>query len=650
VSTACRVLTVSLLLAGALRAGEAARRDPVEAQIHFSVGVELRIQGKYDEAVAELEKAAALDPDTPAILHELGASYHRAGKNAEAIKTLTRCVELDPENGPAHEQLAYAYASNGKRDKALEQLERAAKAKVKPDNHWNLVRHIARIYRRQGARKEAIEWYQFLIDSGYRRADVWLVLGQLLLVEKRTKEALDAFVRVVEQADSAGATSPDVARAFVDLSKAERDEAIRQLEKAVKPDDAAGNEVLAMAYEAAGRREDMVKALERAAAQDTRRRAAQNEFLAEYYEQAGDYASAIAWWKKILAGDAPRKASSLIRLAGLYVKHEQMPEAAATFRKAMEADPARRDLLKRVADAYAQLYQWDRACKTLEEYLADRELTDADAETAYELGELYRQAGKPKQAESWKDRAFALLKAAIDPADKERNVRAHIRLAQLYFAEEQPKKALGYLLVAQQLDHSDPRKLLLVAAGYQRTRQWEEAAGAYREFLEKDSESVIAAGTRIQLATALECAGDLEGAAAARKKAREQLEALVIKAKSDRAKAALNAELGEIALRRFELDTALERFLDALRFDPEQNYFHLLLAQCYQLKGDWSRAAAHYQSYIGSLGSDVDPDDARHVYRLGLVQRMAGQEEAGARNRARGLRIVQDALATLAKE
>ncbi|NQT86552.1 tetratricopeptide repeat protein, partial [bacterium] len=71
--TPCRLLTLCLLLTPALWAGEKADPPPPEARIHYSVGVELRVQGKYEEAIAELKKALALDPDTPAILYELGA-------------------------------------------------------------------------------------------------------------------------------------------------------------------------------------------------------------------------------------------------------------------------------------------------------------------------------------------------------------------------------------------------------------------------------------------------------------------------------------------------------------------------------------------------------------------------------------------------
>ncbi|MBM4035626.1 MAG: tetratricopeptide repeat protein [Planctomycetes bacterium] len=646
---------MAVVLAGASAvAGEApterARELPPEAQVLFMEATQLKIQERYADAIERFKKVLEFDKDSSGVLFDLGYCYYRLGKNKEALEHLKRSLELDPQNGTAHETLAFVYNALNEKDKALDQLEAAAKAADRPRNHEGLVQRIAWIYERQNDHKNAIKWYSFLVDCGYRSRKAYLSLGTLQLKEKLYGAALASFREVVRRTQGDEANTSDVAAAYAQLTEADRAEAIRQSEAAAaNSNDPATLEALSLAYQAAGRDDDMLRTLERAAALASERTALQKEFLADHFEDMGNLPKAIEWRLKILEDHKASPTDDLIYLAGLYVRHEEMEKAAETFRKAIAASPKRRDLLRRVADCYSELYQWDKAAAVLEELLKNKELGPADAEAAFELGEAYEQLGKAQPAAERKKQAFDLLARAIGKTQsRPAEVQIHMTLAELYYADKKPDKALSYLIVAQQLDPADPRKLLLLAAAYKRVQNWAEAAATLQRFVEKEPKSFAAAGALFEAATCLESAGQLEQADAARARARKLLLDTAEAARNDSAKAAIQAQLGEAELLRNRPKPAIEHFLEAIKLDPKHAIIHLHLGQGYQTLGDWARAAAHYKSHLDA--AKVGEAQARILYRLGVAQARSGQPDLGRQNKLKAIGLLTDALAALERE
>ena len=632
-------------------AKEASRELPLEAQALFLEAVQLKLQDKHADAIERFKKVLEFDKDSPAVLFELGFCHYRLGKNKEAMEHLKRSVELDPQNGAAHETLAFVYNALKEGDKALDELEAAAKSAQRPRNHDGLVQRIAWIYERQNDYKNAIKWYRFLLDCGYRSRKAYLSLGTLQLKEKLYDEALGSFREVVRRTQGDDETTlSDVAGAYAQLTEADRTEAIRRCEAtAAKSNDPATLEALSLAYQAAGRTDDMLRTIERAASFTSERTGLQKEFLADHFEEAGNLAKAIEWRLKILDGHKAPAAEELVRLAALYVKHEEMERAADTFRKAVAAEPQRTDLLRRVADCYSELYQWDRAAAVLEGLLKGKELGPGDAEAVFDLAEAYREAGKAQQAEERKKQAFDLLTRTIGKAgSRPAEILVHVTLAELYYAAKQPDKALGYLIVAHQFDPDEPKKLLLLAGAHKRVRNWAEAAATLQRYAEKHPKTLATVGALFEAATCLECAGQPAAATAAREQAKKLILDAAEATRADPAKAAVHAQLGEVALQRNQPRPAIEHFLEALRLDPKLAIAHLHLGQCYQMLGDWARAAAHYKSYLDS--QTVDEGEARILYRLGVAQTRSGQPDLGTQSKLRAIQLLTDALATLDKE
>jgi tetratricopeptide (TPR) repeat protein len=639
-----------LTIGGTLLGKETQAAPPVESHVLFCEAVRLKLHERFTEAIEQLKKALGLDKDSAGILYEIGFCYYRLGKNKEASDHLKRSLALDKDNGPAHETLAFVYAALGERDKALDELEAAALAPVRPHNHAGLVQRIALIYERQGDYKNAIKWYRYLVDCGHREPPTYVSLGALQLKERLYDAALWSFRQVIRRTPPDEELPDGISKAYAQLSEKERADAIQSHEAAVaKNPDAMTLEALAIAYQAAGRRKEMAEAVERAAALDSSRTAAQKQFLAGYFEDMGEYGKAIEWRLKILADQKTLPAEALLDLATLYVKHEEMEKAADTFRKAFAADPRRDDLPRRIAACYAELYQWDKAAAVLEDHLKTRkELGPADAQDVFELAEVCQQMGKADLATQRKKQAFGLLAKAVGKSgNKLVDAQIHLTLAELHYADEHPAEALNYLLIAQQLDPDDLKKLFRLGLGYKRVQNWTEAAATFRKYAAKNP-GPLGAAALLEASSCEEAAARPE-AAATRQKAKELLLKAADAAEKEPLKAALlYAQVGEAELHRNQAKAAIERFNEALRLDPRNYLYHLYLGQCYQLLADWPQAAAHYKSYADA----AKPDEslARTVYRLGVAQARGGQAQLGAENKRRAIQMLLDALDALEKE
>ena len=82
---------------------------------------QLMEQGKYDEAIAELQK---LDSGTKGVAHELGVAYYKKSDYSHAAENLQKAVEQDPHDDEATQLLGLSYYLSGRPAQAIPLLER----------------------------------------------------------------------------------------------------------------------------------------------------------------------------------------------------------------------------------------------------------------------------------------------------------------------------------------------------------------------------------------------------------------------------------------------------------------------------------------------------------------------------------------------
>ena len=81
-------------------------------------------QGKYDEAVAQLQNLAARNPKVKGISHELGIAYYKKGDYIKAIDSLNQALQEDPADSEAVQLLGLSYYLAGRPAQAIPELEK----------------------------------------------------------------------------------------------------------------------------------------------------------------------------------------------------------------------------------------------------------------------------------------------------------------------------------------------------------------------------------------------------------------------------------------------------------------------------------------------------------------------------------------------
>jgi TolB-like protein/Tfp pilus assembly protein PilF len=87
--------------------------------------IALVVQGRFDEAIAEIKRALELDPLSLIINADLGAAYVSARRPDDAIDQLRRTLQLDPGFYYAHWNLGTALELNGSVESAITEYQKA---------------------------------------------------------------------------------------------------------------------------------------------------------------------------------------------------------------------------------------------------------------------------------------------------------------------------------------------------------------------------------------------------------------------------------------------------------------------------------------------------------------------------------------------
>ncbi len=208
---------------------------PASATAHGLLG-NLRLeQGRIADALRELELALRIEPASARWLAALASAQLAAGHEPDAIASFERALEIDPTSALIHAHLGRALAKQGQLEPALVQLDDAVR--LEPRNA-DFAALRARLLDHAGRAQEAIAAYRAAIELGTQAPDVRNNLAWLLA--------------------TSGLGGPSAAAEAVTLAE--------QAVAALGDRDAAALDTLAVAYAAAGRREDAERASTRALA------------------------------------------------------------------------------------------------------------------------------------------------------------------------------------------------------------------------------------------------------------------------------------------------------------------------------------------------------------------------------------------------
>jgi tetratricopeptide (TPR) repeat protein len=98
----------------------------IDEQPYVNLGNLLAEQGRSQEAIGPLEKAAAIAPNNAYCHITLGVFYRKSGEMEKARQQLLRATELEPDNAIAHYQLGRLYKDTNDLVHAKAEFERTA--------------------------------------------------------------------------------------------------------------------------------------------------------------------------------------------------------------------------------------------------------------------------------------------------------------------------------------------------------------------------------------------------------------------------------------------------------------------------------------------------------------------------------------------
>jgi Flp pilus assembly protein TadD len=145
------------------QAQRAQQLDPVSVEASQMLGMMLVLARRYDQAITQLRAALELDPTYFYAEDFLGRAYEQTSRMPEAFTAYRKAVDLDSSNAENWSNLAHAYAVSGNPGRARQIINdlkaTATRSYVGPYN-------IALIYAGLGDKDQAFAWLQRACDDG----------------------------------------------------------------------------------------------------------------------------------------------------------------------------------------------------------------------------------------------------------------------------------------------------------------------------------------------------------------------------------------------------------------------------------------------------------------------------------------------------
>ncbi|HKD49774.1 MAG TPA: tetratricopeptide repeat protein [Candidatus Acidoferrum sp.] len=99
-------------------------KQPVSQQSEVAEARRLARQGKFDDAIAQLESLAAKQPDTKGLAHEFGVVYYKKSDYPKAVASFKKALEENPGDSEATQLMGLSYYLSGRPAEAIAPLEK----------------------------------------------------------------------------------------------------------------------------------------------------------------------------------------------------------------------------------------------------------------------------------------------------------------------------------------------------------------------------------------------------------------------------------------------------------------------------------------------------------------------------------------------
>src|SRR6266567_480598 len=111
-------------LAPAQQIGARDSKQTISPEAALSEARRLSMQGKFDEAIRQLEVLARNQPDLKGVAHELGVAYYKKGDYLKAVESFKKALEENPGDNEAVQLMGISYYLAGRPREAIAPLEK----------------------------------------------------------------------------------------------------------------------------------------------------------------------------------------------------------------------------------------------------------------------------------------------------------------------------------------------------------------------------------------------------------------------------------------------------------------------------------------------------------------------------------------------
>lgn len=134
----------------------AAARAPQNAQVRYYMGAAYEAKGQFEEAQREYELAARYDPTSASALGKVGEMRAQLGDHDGAIAIYRKALAIDPQSAALRNQLGAALTATGAYEQAIAELEAALR--MEPENSSFMV-NLGGALQGKGDLRAALEWF-----------------------------------------------------------------------------------------------------------------------------------------------------------------------------------------------------------------------------------------------------------------------------------------------------------------------------------------------------------------------------------------------------------------------------------------------------------------------------------------------------------
>lgn len=370
------------------------------AESHNSMGIVLKAQGKYAEAIEHYQKALALKPHQPEVLSNLGNVLKETGELEAAIAAYQEAIALNPAYAEAHNNLGIAYKDQQQLESAVACYETAMR--LKP-NYAEAYHNLGIVLRLQDKLDAAIAYFEQAIALKPTYAEAYTSLGSTLQQQGKLEAAIAQYQRLIE-------LQPDSADSFNNLALALQQQ--QQTEAAI----AAFQQALTLRPNFPGvlnnlgnlllenkRLDEAIAAYQQAIEQRPNYPEAMNN-LGNALQQKGDLEGAVAQYRQALEL-RPTFVEALSNLGAVLKDQNQLAESITCLEQAISLSPGIGEIYNNLGNAYQEQKRVEEAIAC---YRKAVELKPDMAEVHSNLGNMLQYVGEFEAAFDHFQQAIAL--------------------------------------------------------------------------------------------------------------------------------------------------------------------------------------------------------------------------------------------------